>query len=204
MQYRKEIALIGALMLFIGPFFPFMSAPLLGDLTYFRNGTGDGVIVFILAAVAIVLALYEKFILLIPTAIAAGVTITYTAITLSSRLIELQKAKPKSSTFSETFADNIANAVGMFVQIQWGMPFLLIAVMVILYASIEWAEKVKLAANCPHCGGTLPVAQSVCNHCLNPVLWLRDKPRKPSKPTPIQPGHPAPLDTPVQPETPAA
>lgn len=34
---------------------------------------------------------------------------------------------------------------------------------------------------CPHCGKTLPIAQTACNHCGNKVSWIQGKARKPSR-----------------------
>lgn len=39
----------------------------------------------------------------------------------------------------------------------------------------------KLAADCPHCGKTLPINQAVCNHCANSVSWIAGKARRPSR-----------------------
>jgi len=39
----------------------------------------------------------------------------------------------------------------------------------------------KLSADCLHCGTTLSVNQTVCNHCANAVLWIIGKARRPAR-----------------------
>ncbi len=39
----------------------------------------------------------------------------------------------------------------------------------------------KKSGDCPHCGGVVPISQTLCNHCGNKVLWIQGKARKPSR-----------------------
>jgi len=49
MRKRQLVGLAGTILLAVGVFLPLVSMPLIGSLTYFNNGRGDGVIVLILA-----------------------------------------------------------------------------------------------------------------------------------------------------------
>lgn len=52
---RRVVGLIGCVVLVLGTFCPLIWIPLCGDLNYFANGRGDGVIVIVLAAISAVL-----------------------------------------------------------------------------------------------------------------------------------------------------
>ncbi|MGB8989707.1 MAG: hypothetical protein WCC37_24130, partial [Candidatus Sulfotelmatobacter sp.] len=41
---KQILAILGALLLFVGVFLPIVSMPIVGSLNYFHNGQGDGTI----------------------------------------------------------------------------------------------------------------------------------------------------------------
>src|ERR1043165_399933 len=49
------LGIAGSLVLFVGVFTPIVSMPVVGNVNYFQNGEGDGVIVLILALISLVL-----------------------------------------------------------------------------------------------------------------------------------------------------
>jgi hypothetical protein len=56
---RQRIGGLGSLMLILGAFAPLVSMPIVGNVSYFNNGSGDGM--FILAAALLsLLILYRK------------------------------------------------------------------------------------------------------------------------------------------------
>jgi hypothetical protein len=59
---RKQIlGLAGSVALFIGVFTPIVSLPVVGNMNYFQNGRGDGVIVLVLAVVSLILVLIKRY-----------------------------------------------------------------------------------------------------------------------------------------------
>jgi len=47
------VGMTGAVLLAMGAFAPLVSAPMLGTINYVRNGNGDGVVILVIAAIAL-------------------------------------------------------------------------------------------------------------------------------------------------------
>lgn len=58
---RLTLAICGSALLIIAPFTPIVSAPLLGRLTLFHQGTGDGVFLMAIAAIALALSFRRRY-----------------------------------------------------------------------------------------------------------------------------------------------
>ena len=58
---KQILAILGALLLFVGVFLPIVSMPIVGSLNYFHNGQGDGTIVLVLAVISMILAITRRF-----------------------------------------------------------------------------------------------------------------------------------------------
>jgi hypothetical protein len=58
MTIRQLLGILGSTLLFLGVFLPIVKLPVVGDLNYFANGRGDGVLV-------LGLALYRSFLCLL-------------------------------------------------------------------------------------------------------------------------------------------
>ncbi len=62
MEWRRTLALIGAVEVFVGVFAPIVSLPLLGSANFFGNGQNrSGVILLMLAVGSAVLDFFEKY-----------------------------------------------------------------------------------------------------------------------------------------------
>jgi hypothetical protein len=57
MTTRQLIGFLGSALLFLGVFLPIVKLPIVGDLNYFANGRGDGVLVLVLAVISLLRAL---------------------------------------------------------------------------------------------------------------------------------------------------
>jgi hypothetical protein len=57
----KSFAVVGSLLLAIAPFAPFISAPVLGRITLFQQGKGDGVVLIVVSVVAMGLSLFGRY-----------------------------------------------------------------------------------------------------------------------------------------------
>jgi hypothetical protein len=57
---RQLLGILGSAILFIGVFMPIVKLPAVGEINYFHNGRGDGVIV-LLAVISFVLVLIRWY-----------------------------------------------------------------------------------------------------------------------------------------------
>jgi hypothetical protein len=58
---HRILSMTGSLLLVIAPFAPFVSAPILGRITLFQQGKGDGVVLLVIALVALGLSLFRRY-----------------------------------------------------------------------------------------------------------------------------------------------
>jgi hypothetical protein len=69
---RRVMAFGGSMLLLLGPFLPAVSVPMLGSISYFDNGKGDGVFIIVLALASFVLAARKRDRFLLYTGSAAA------------------------------------------------------------------------------------------------------------------------------------
>ncbi|MBA7572559.1 hypothetical protein ES708_14342 [subsurface metagenome] len=135
---KQLLGLIGSAVLFVGVFTPIVSIPIMGNINYFQNGKGDGVIVLVLAVISLILVLLKKFKGLWFTGLGSMAIMVFT-------FINFQMAFANIRTQMETeLAGNpfrgIADMAMQSVQIQWGWALLIIGA-VLLIASAAIKEK---------------------------------------------------------------
>jgi len=73
----RNLGITGAILLAIGCFLPFASVPLFGSVTYVGGGTGDGLVVVVLAVLSIVFIFRKWYKALWLTAIASAAMVTF-------------------------------------------------------------------------------------------------------------------------------
>ena len=61
MTNRQLVGFLGSALLFLGVFLPIVKLPIVGDLNYFANGRGDGVVVLVLAVISFGLVLFRWY-----------------------------------------------------------------------------------------------------------------------------------------------
>jgi hypothetical protein len=133
----KVIALIGGVLLAIGVFLPLVRVPKLGTINYINNGSGDGLIVLILAGVAIALALLERTKHAIWPGIASAAMIAFTFMRLQSRLAEVRE-RAERELEGNPFS-GIAEAAAGAIQLEYGWAVLTFgALMVIAGGALAW------------------------------------------------------------------
>jgi len=130
------LGLIGSLVLFVGVFTPIISLPIVGNMNYFQNGKGDGVIVLALAIVSLILTLTKRYRGLWFTGIGSLAVMIFTFVNFQMRLSDAQ-AQVESQLSDNPFR-GLADIAMQSVQIQWGWAVLIVgAGLVIAAAAIK-------------------------------------------------------------------
>jgi hypothetical protein len=136
MNTKQLLGLIGSIVLFIGVFTPIVSVPIMGNMTYFQNGEGDGTFVLILAVISFVLVLSKKYKGLWFTGIGSLGVMLFTFVNFQSKMSQV-KADMESELAGNPFR-GLADMAMQSVQIQWGWALLIVgAVFVIGSAAMK-------------------------------------------------------------------
>ena len=122
--------IIGSLILILGVFAPIVSAPIVGNINYFQNGKGDGIIVLVLAVVALIISLTRMYKLLwIPFVGCAGM-LTFTFVNFQQGMSDL-RSEMQTGLADNPFA-GLAEVALESVQLQWGFAVLIIGTVMLL------------------------------------------------------------------------
>lgn len=136
----KVIALIGGGLLAIGVFLPLVRVPKMGTLNYFNNGSGDGVIVLVLAGIAIALALFDRVKHVVWPGIACLGLIGLAFFRLQSRLSEIGSGARRE--LGDNPFGGVAEAATRAIQMEYGWAILgLGAIMVIAAGAMAWRSR---------------------------------------------------------------
>lgn len=128
---QRRMALIGAILMTVGVFMPIVRLPMSGSVNYFNNGTGDGIVVLLLAGVSFVLlGRRDRSALLVTGGLSLAVML-FTLLRLMNRISGIK------DRVSRELADNpfrgIGEAMVSSVQIEWGwLPLIGGAVLLIV------------------------------------------------------------------------
>jgi hypothetical protein len=138
-QLWQTIALVGAVAVGLGVFLPLVRAPIVGSLSYFGNGFGEGVILLLLMGLAIVFILMARpRLVYIPGGLSA-VLLVWFLLRFNSIVGDLRRGIPPDDigVFEEfadeldlfqEFADTLAASFGL----QWGFGVLALGTLVLL------------------------------------------------------------------------
>lgn len=136
MKTKKLVGLTGSIVLFFGVFTPIVGLPFGQTLNYFRDGSGEGTIVLILALISLVLVLAKKYKGLWVTGIGSFGTILFTLIHIQSTISQF-KSEMTSELPGNPFL-GLANRMMQSIHLEWGWVFLILgAVLVIASAAIK-------------------------------------------------------------------
>jgi hypothetical protein len=124
MDKRQTIGLAGVAALAIGVFVPLVSLPIVGSLTYFNNGKGDGTFVLALAVISALIVLTKRYRALWLTGLASLGLIGYSFMNIARALAGLER-ELAGNPFR-----GLANA-----QMQWGWALLVIGSLLLLAAA---------------------------------------------------------------------
>ena len=137
MQNSKSIALLGAGLLFLGAFMPIISMPVVGQVNYFQNGRGDGVVIVLLAVATAALALTGRTRHVLWTGLAALAMLAYTLVRFQTALADM-RAKMETELADNPFRGLAEAAIGA-IQLQWGWAVLVLGAGMTVYGG--WAAR---------------------------------------------------------------
>jgi hypothetical protein len=165
-ELRKALGLAGAAILMIGVFMPIVSLPVVGTMTYFKNGEGDGTVILGLGAISLLLVLANRLRLLAVTGLLSLGILGYTFYSLQSRIAEM-RANMERDLAGNPFA-GLARGMMEGVQLQWGWALLVAGAGLVFGASVmrPTAQRVK----CPHCAELIQPDAKICKHCKRDVV----------------------------------
>ncbi len=140
MQDRRQLfGYIASGVLALATFLPIATLPIVGSLSYFNNGQGDGLFVLLAAVLAGVLVAIKKYkLILIPAGIAMGITI-FTLITLMTKINDL-KAGLGVSMEGNPFA-GLAETLAASVKLEWGWFILILSEVALVLVALNILPK---------------------------------------------------------------
>ena len=146
LNLRQLLGFGGALLLFIGVFTPIVSVPMMGNISYFNNGKGDGVILLILSILSIVILLLKKNSWLWATGCGSVSLLLFTFVNFHLKMSEA-KASLDSQLEGNPFR-SLADVAMQAVQLQWGWGILLIgSTLILVSAAIKDAQSLTNIAS---------------------------------------------------------
>jgi len=123
-KVNQSIAIAGALFLLIGVFSPIVQLPIVGNINFYNQGKGDGVIVLAIAVLAIVFALTKHFRFHFYSGVVVLADLGYVILNFTMKMDEV-KQQVNSDMAGNPFR-GIADAAMLSIQLQWGWTLLLI------------------------------------------------------------------------------
>ena len=112
---------------------PIVKVPVIGDMNYFANGKGDGVLILALAVISLVLVLLRFYRELWITALGSAAVLAFTFFNLQSRMSEMS-AKMETDLKDNPFR-GLAELAMQSVQLQWGWAVLVIGIALLIAAA---------------------------------------------------------------------
>jgi hypothetical protein len=131
---RRLMAFGGGALLLLGAFLPVLSVPVVGSMSYFNNGKGDGTVIVLLALGTFVLAARDRFRTVLYIGSAAGAVILAG---LGYMVFSLQRLQESITADSSGFASAIGGALVNSIQVQWGWAVLILGAFLVICAGVS-------------------------------------------------------------------
>ncbi len=138
MTKKQIFGLFGSLILFVGVFMPIISMPMIGNMNYFQNGEGDGVIIIIFAFLSIMFSFLNKNQGLWFTGIGSLIVLLFSFINFQMKLAEL-KSQMAIELEGNPFG-GLADLAMQSVQLQWGWAVIIVGAIMIIVSAIMKEE----------------------------------------------------------------
>lgn len=139
----KLIAVIGSLLFVVVPFAPLISAPMLGRITLFQQGRGDGIALLIVGLIALVLSILGKYWFLWFGGLFGIIEIGNLFLFFYNRfpeLIEAYRRETKGNPFAGVGDFALSN-----IDPDWGSMILILGTLMMLGVAISAAIMNRLA-----------------------------------------------------------
>jgi hypothetical protein len=162
MDPRQALGIGGSLVLAIGVFTPIVSVPVVGNINYFRNGSGDGAFVLGFAVLSLILTLRGNFHWLWTTGTAVIALLVGAFIRFQETLLEVQSGIERD--LSDNPFRGVAEVAVGSAQLQWGWILLIIGAGALIAAASTRSRSGGLR-RCPHCAELIQPQAVVCKHC---------------------------------------
>lgn len=124
----------GVAILVIGVFTPFLKLPIVGDVNYFQNGKGDGVIVLVLAGMSFAVALLKHFKWLLVTGMLTLGCLAFAFFNVQRRLAEVKQQMAKDLEGNPFHG--LAEGMMASIQLQWGFAVLVVGAIILIAAAL--------------------------------------------------------------------
>jgi hypothetical protein len=126
MSNRQLLGTLGSAILFIGVFMPIVKLPIVGEMNYFHNGRGDGVIVLALAVTSFVFVLIRWYRQLWITSLGSAAVLAFTFFNFQSKMS--QATRQMETELKDNPFRGLADLAVQSVQLQWGWAVLVIGI----------------------------------------------------------------------------
>lgn len=129
---RLLLGVVGSIVLFVGVFMPLFSVPIVGNVNYFQNGKGDGVVIIILAGISLFLALTDRFRGLLITGILSLAMMGFTFFSFQWKMSQVRAEMSKSDNLFKGLGEKMLETV----QLQWGWAILIVGAGMLIAAAL--------------------------------------------------------------------
>jgi len=126
MTTRQLLGILGSAILFIGVFMPIVKLPVMGELNYFHNGRGDGVIILALAVTSFIFVLIRWYRQLWITSLGSAAVLAFTFFNFQSKMS--QATRQMETELKDNPFRGLADLAVQSVQLQWGWAVLVIGI----------------------------------------------------------------------------
>jgi len=126
MSNRRLLGILGSAILFIGVFMPIVKLPVVGEMNYFHNGRGDGVIILALAATSFVFVLIRWYRQLWITSLGSAAVLAFTFFNFQSKMS--QATRQMETELKDNPFRALADLAVQSVHLLWGWAVLVIGI----------------------------------------------------------------------------
>lgn len=128
------LGLLGSATLFVGVFLPILRVPIVGQLNYFQNGKGDGVLLICVAVISVAICASGQLKWLWATGLASIGLLAFTFINFHMRMGQAR------SELQRELADNPFRGLGELaiqsVQLEWGWAVLVLGALMLIGGAV--------------------------------------------------------------------